>query len=79
MTKIDKLEQAIKEAYGQESVLLDCTDDKAIIKYVQNNYIEYIVISHDYVSMFNGSYFAPIGQTVEQARKHAWDKYKKTI
>lgn len=79
MTKIDKLEQAIKEAYGLESVLLDCTDDKAIIRYVQNGYTEFVVSSHNFDTIFNGKYYTTFGQTIEQAKKQAWKYYKKTI
>ena len=76
MTKIDKLEKAVKRSYGNESLLLDCTDDKAIIKYVKNNYIEYVVVSHNHETIFNGKYFLPLGQ---DARKKAWQYYKKLI
>ncbi|WP_323709361.1 hypothetical protein [Mammaliicoccus sciuri] len=79
MTKIDKLENTIKNTYGIDSVVLDSTDMHAIIRIVKNGTTEYVVIRHNFEMVFRGTYFAPIGQTVEQARKHAWDKYKKTI
>lgn len=79
MTKIDKLENTVKNTYGIESVVLDSTDTQALIRFTKNDSTEYVVARHNYDSIFRGKYFAPIGQTVEQARKHAWDYYKKSI
>lgn len=79
MTKIDRLETTVKSTYGTDSVVLDSTDAHAIIRFTKSDTTEYAVIRHDYDSVHRGKYFAAIGQTLEEARQHAWDAYNDII
>lgn len=75
MTNVSKLENTVKETYGKEAVVLQSTNEHAIIRFVKGDHLEYAVIRHNEVSVFNGNYYSTIGQSEEEAKDHAWEKF----
>lgn len=77
MNKIDNLEQAVANAYGEKAVVLDSTDELAIVRFENGEYIEYATVNHDYTSIYNGQYFSTMTFSKSEACDKAWNVFNK--
>lgn len=79
MTNQDKLENMVKDAFGDDATVLDSTDKKVIIRFEKCDAVEYAILNHNYKTLYNGKYFSEKGQSREAARNKAWKLYESTI
>lgn len=75
MTNVSKLENTVKETYGKEAVVLQSTNEHAIIRFVKGDHLEFAVIRHNEESVFSGNYYSTVGQSEEEAKNSAWEKF----
>lgn len=71
MTKIDRLENTLKKAYGKTVVLMESDDMYCIARYEKGNRMEVVTLAHDWDKIFCGHYFNDIG--------NAWNDYYKRV
>lgn len=71
MTKIDRLENALKKAYGESVVLMDSDDKYCIARYEKGGRMEVVTLAHNWDTVFWGHYYNDIGK--------AWEDFYKRI
>lgn len=71
MTKIDRLEKALKQAYGESVVLMESDDNYCIARYEKGGHMEVVTLMHNWDTVFIGHYFNDIG--------NAWNDYYKRV
>ena len=79
MTNQDKLENMVKDAFGDDATVLDSTDKKAIIRFEKCDAIEYAVLNYNFKGLYNGKYFSGKTQSKEAARNKAWKLFESVI
>lgn len=77
MNKMDRLQEMVNEAFGEKAVILDSTDDKALVKFEKGDNVEYVVTSYNEKGCYNGRYFTQYSS--DNPKTLAWKVYKDKI
>ncbi|PTK45337.1 hypothetical protein BUZ69_10790 [Staphylococcus saprophyticus] len=77
MNKMDRLQEIVNEAFGEKAVILDSTDNKALVKFEKGDNVEYVVTSYNEKGCYGGHYFTQFSS--ENPKTLAWKVYKDKI
>ena len=58
MTKADRLQALVNEAYGQGAIILNSNEDTVLIKYLNSGeYWEYVTARYNDYGLYSGNYY----------------------
>ena len=68
---MDRLENALKKAYGANVVLMESDDKYCIARYEKGGRMEVVTLMHNWDTVFIGHYFTSV--------ENAWKDYYKRV